>query len=166
MPSAITTPSNPNCSRRISCSRCLLAWQNFPSISLYAAIMPFTPASQHAFAACKWISHSSLSPIRAALALTPPVVSPCAQKCFATTATPSFWIPVTIARASSADKYGSSSLRPHLGSLKISSVETSAKSTPICFNCLPHTCPARSYNAGSNDAPTARLTGSRYPSNA
>ena len=23
MPSAITTPSNPNCSRRISCSRCL-----------------------------------------------------------------------------------------------------------------------------------------------
>ena len=35
--------------------------------------MPFTPASQHAFAACKWISHSSLSPICAALALTPPV---------------------------------------------------------------------------------------------
>ncbi len=90
------------------CSSSPLAWQNTPSISLYAAITPSTPASQQAFITGRWISRSSLGPIRAGLALTPPVVSPWAQKCFATTATPRLWQPSTAALAKEADKKGSS----------------------------------------------------------
>ena len=56
----------------------------------------------------KWISRSSRSPILAALAFTPPVVSPWAQKCFATLPTPVDCIPVTAAFAIAAARHGSS----------------------------------------------------------
>ena len=56
----------------------------------------------------RWISRSSRSPMRAALAFTPPVVSPWAQKCLATTGTPASWHPVTAALASWLPRQGSS----------------------------------------------------------
>ena len=58
-----------------------------------------TPSSTQAFTGGRWISRSSRRPIRAALALTPPVVSPWAHRCLATTSTPAPWMPRTAARA-------------------------------------------------------------------
>ena len=75
-PSAIIIPSKPNSFRRTSFNNHSFAWHGTPSISLYAAIMPVVPASTADFIGGKCISLSSLSPILAALALTPPVVSP------------------------------------------------------------------------------------------
>ena len=103
--------------------------------------------------------------MRAALALTPPVVSPWAHKCFAVTSTPPARKPRTTAAAKAETKQGSSpkhsSLRPQRGSRRISRAEANAKSTPMSLSCRPQTFAASSSSAGDQDAAAARFTGSR-----